>query len=300
MAGINQFPNCGENVAVTGVSCDANILTPAKPFVTKLDFEYATYAAATDEDTHKSGITAENVFPFPEIEEFADNSEEDTSNTSTISGVKRLVRRGKTVHQYSYVFNPDLNNRLQTFNNRTMRYYYADVANNMIATSPDGTVVKGFEVLISVKKWMSSTGDNLSYSIVEFTYLNNDERELNVAAFPATFNLRALEGAIPATLTISSTTPPTATDIVVTVTDDNGNPITGLDENYVRYIEADGVTEEVIATFVATSTPGEYTASATAFTTGGTLNLYDQTNSVNVITLGTMFYKGNGTLVTIA
>jgi len=296
----NEFKNCGQNTAVTGVSCDADIAAPARPFVTKKDFQYNTFDKANTEADHVDAITSEDVFPFPLIEEFADNSEEDTSYTSPINSVKRLVRYGKTVHQYSFIFNPSLHARFQSFNNNTMRYYYTDLKNNLIGTSPDDVVFKGFECLISVKKWGDSTGDNPAFSMVEFTILSNTERELEIAAFPASFDAKGLEGVIPAKLKASLTTPPTATDIVATVTDDSGNPITGLTDNEFRYLQADGVTEEVISGVVESSiTPGEYTISATAFVTLGTLNLYDQTDNKDVITVGSLYYKGTAIIITI-
>lgn len=296
----NEFNNCGQNTAVTGVSCDADIAAPARPFVTKSSFQYDTFDKANSEADQIAAITAENVFPFPLIEEFADNSEEDTSYTSPINSIKRLVRYGKTVHQYSFVFNPSLHRRLQSFNNNTMRYYYADLKNNIIGTSPDDVVFKGFECLISVKKWVDSTGDNLAFSIVEFTMLSNAERELQVAAFPASFDAKGLEGVIPSKLTIPSTSLPTATTIVVNVGDDNGNPITGLTDNEFRFLQADGITEEVISGVVESATiPGQYTISATAFVTLGTLNLYDQTETQDVITVGTLYYKGTAITITI-
>ncbi|WBC28465.1 hypothetical protein RPMD05_79 [Rhodobacteraceae phage LS06-2018-MD05] len=300
MAGFNQFPNCGNNTNVTGVSCDADIGAPSKPFVTKIDFEYATYASATTEADHITAIKAENEFPFPFIKEFDNNSEEDTKYTSPIDSVQITTRRGKTVHQFKFVFNPDLNNRLQAFNNAIMRYYYVDVNNNFVGTSDDGTVFKGFKSLISVKQWMDSDGSNPAFTVVEFSMLDSYEREEQVAAFPATFNAKGLDGAIPATLTVSTTTLPTATDIVVSVADYNGNAITGLTDNEFRYMEADGITEEVISGVVeSTETSGEYTISASAFTTLGNINLYDQTNSVDVITVGSFYYKGTAATVTI-
>ena len=65
-------------------------------------------------------------------------------------------------------------------------------------------------------------------------------------------------------------------------------------------MEADGITEETITTVTESTTiPGQYTLAATAFTTLGYLNIYDQTLTNTVLTLGTYYYQGTAILITI-
>jgi hypothetical protein len=289
----NQFNNCGSSTDITGVLCTPNIAAPVKPFLTKKDFEYSTEEDANTLATVTTEVADLNVFPLPKIEEFSDNSEEDTKYTSPINSVQTTIKKGKTIHNYMFKFDPSLNSRLQSFDGTTMRYYYSDNNDNIIGTSPDGVVFKGFEVLVNVDKWKDSDGSTPAFISVTITIISNLEREKNVAVFEADYDVQSVNGVNPATLTEKGVS--TATTVVVNViSSDNGVPISGLVvANFIFLQDSDG-TEETISTAVESLTvPGEYTLSATAFETG-TVNLRD------TVTIGSELYKGTAIAITIA
>ena len=289
---INQFNNCGDGAAITGIACNPDIGAPVKPFLTKTDFSYATVTAANTLATVVTGITDENVFPLPMVEEFANNSEADTKYTSPINSVQRTVRRGKTVHEYKFIFNPSLHRRLQSFDGTTMRFYYGDTNDNLIFTSPDDTVVKGFEVYVNVDKWMDSDGSTPAFTPVTLTFTNNDEREAEVAVIEASYNVKALNGVQPATVTVVGTPTATATTVLITSTD-TGVGISGLlPADFIFLQDSDGAEETISSAPESSTIPGQYALAGAAFETG-TVNVR------NVVTIGTAYYKGTAAPVTI-
>lgn len=293
----NAFDNCGTPTAATGVKCIPDIGAPAKPFLTTVDFEIDTIANAKLMATHTAGIAAQTVFPLPMIDELSDNSEDDERYTAPITKLQRKISKGKTIHQYMFPFDPSLHSRLQAFDGSTMRYYYADMNNNLTGTTPDGTIFKGFEVTVDLGKWtVSDGGGTPSHTPIIITYINNDERESDVAIVKIDFNIKGLNGVIPANLTVSGT--PTATEIIVDVAVGN-SALTGLTlPAEFLFLEADGETQETVTGVTeSTSIPGRYTLTGAAFTTLGTLNL--GTPSDPIVTLGTAYYKGTAIIITI-
>jgi hypothetical protein len=288
----NQF-SCDASGAVTGWSnnCSVRIGALAKPFITEYDFEFATETAAKDPTQWASDIIAGNIYPLPLIEEMDNNSEGATLFTSSITGVQKVVKKGKTSETVRIEFDPCLHKRLQSFDGKKARLIWVDTNNNVIGTSADGVKFKGLAVeSFDLQNWTSSDGSNLSFTPFSYTYESNQERENEITTFEADFAIKSLNGVQPATLTEVSST---ATDIVVTVAGScDGVAITKLTTDDFIFVEADG-TEEVISGVVEdTLTPGKYTVSATAFVTGA-LHLYNQTDNVYVITVGSDYYKGS-------
>lgn len=291
----NAFDNCGTPTAATGVKCIPDIGAPAKPFLTTADFEIDTLANAQLMATHTAGIAAQTVFPLPLIDELSDNSEDDERYTAPITKLQRKISKGKTIHQYMFPFDPSLHSRLQAFDGATMRYYYADMNNNLTGTSPDGVIFKGFEVTVDLGKWtVSDGGGTPSHTPIIITYVNNDERESDIAIVPVEFNIKGLNGVLPANLSVVSAS---GTSIVVDVAVGN-SALTGLTETtQFLYLQADGETQEAVTVVAeSASIPGRYTLTGAAFVTGGTLNL--GTPSDPIVTLGTAYYKGTAETVT--
>lgn len=286
----NSFNKCGAANANTGVACTPDIGAPLKPFLTKEDFEYSTQTDADTLATVNAAIVAQNVFPLPEIDEFGDNSEEDTKYTSPINSVQRTTKKGKTVHQYSFVLNPSLNNRIQALDGTTMRYYYIDTNGHQIGTSPDEVKFKGFKVYVNVDKWKDSTGDNPAFAMITLTFINNIERDGELAVFEATYDPLDINGVLPAVVTSAGAAG--ATSIPITVTDkDTGLVITGLETaNFIFLQDSDGAEETITSS--PESPSGTYTLAGVAFETGK-VGLRD------VVTVAGKFYESNQLAVTI-
>lgn len=296
---VNAFDCGGNKTAATGVKCIPDIGAPAKAFLTVLDLEYATVDEANDIEKQNENVAALKAFPLPLIDEYSDNSEEDSRYTSPITKLQRKTSLGKTIHQYMLPFDPVLHANLQAFDGSNMRYYYADVNNNMTGTQPSGTTKwKGFEVRVDLGKWTTpADGDSVAHTPITITYVSNLEREKDIAIFPTDMNIKGVDGVFAANLEVVGT--PTATEIVVNVKCGN-TPITGLTlPTEFFFLEADGITEEVISGVAESATiPGQYTLTATAFTTLGTLTLGTASNPV--VTIGTAYYMSDAITITIA
>ncbi|MHA2364721.1 MAG: hypothetical protein ACXAC7_12265 [Candidatus Hodarchaeales archaeon] len=233
---------------------------------------------------------------MPQIDEINDNSEEDSLYTSSITKLQRKVSSGKTIHQYMFPYDPSLHSRLQAFDGKTMRYYYADTNSNVTGTSPDGVIFKGYEVVVRMEKYTIAADGTPAYTPITITYVSNIEREKQTVIVPSVDGIKALDGIFDANLTVVGT--PTAIELIVDVKCGN-TPLTGLTETtQFLYLQADGVTEEAITVVAESATiPGQYTLTAAAMATGGTINLGTAANPI--VTLGTAYYKGTAVVVTI-
>lgn len=294
MAEFNQF-TCTANGEITGISenCNKVIAPTAKLLLTTYDFEIASVTLANTKSTYTDGIEAETVFPLPLIEQTDNNSEEPVYFTSDITGKQTKVRESKQNHTHRIMFNPCLHKRLKNgFDGATMRVIEVDNNELLIGTSPDNTKFIGQEVLVSVDDWIPAAGDTPAFTPIRLNYNVNEERQREIATVESDFGALELNGVQPATLTEVGTS--NATTIVVDVkTSCDGVGVSGLLVADFIFLEADGTTEESISTAVEDSNiAGRYTLSATAFTTGGTVNLRD------VVNVGEAYYKGTAITIT--
>jgi hypothetical protein len=190
-------------------------------------------------------------------------------------------------------FNPSLHARLRAgVNGRSMRMYWVDSTKNVVGTSPDGVVFKGWKSgTLRVEKWQPSDGSNLSFTKIKFVAQSTVETEDQIAIFPVDWDIKELNGIIPASLTVVGT--PNATALVVDVAaSDSGTPIEGLLVGDFTFIEAAGTPETITVCEESATIPGRYTLTAAAFVTG-TINLD------GVVTLAGENYKGTAKAVTI-
>jgi len=289
----NQF-SCSSADVITGITpgCDIQIGAPEKLFFTNVDFQFDTETLAKTESQWGIDIAAQDILPSPLVEEFDDNSEDDTYYVSPITSLATFIREGKADFTFRFKYDPCLDKRLRGLNGQQKRLIWVDASNNVVGTSPDDTVFKGIiSGTLRVQKWKMSTGDNISFTEIRFAAESNYERSDQVAAYKADFNIKGLNGIQPATLTEVSSS---ATEIVVDVTTSCGGiAIEGLTDSDFVFYEGSTTTEEAITGAVESATiPGRYTLSGAAFVTG-TLNLRD------VVTLSGSYYKGTALAITI-
>lgn len=296
MANYNQF-FCSTNDLVSGSdpNCDVQIGAPEKLIFTPLDFSFATIALAQDIANWNTAIAAEEVFPLPLVEEYTNDSEDDTYYTSNVTSLQAFVREGKQAMTYMIKFNPSLHARLRSgMNGKAMRLITVDATNKVVGTSPDGVIFQGWKSgTLRVEKWRPSDGSNLSFTVIKFVAESTEETDDNVSVFQGDAGLKALNGIIPASLSVVGT--PTATEIVVGIaTADGGTPIEGITEetDFLVY-KADGVTTEAVTGVAESATiPAQYTLTGAAFETLGTVNLN------GVVSLANENYSGTAVVVT--
>ena len=293
----NQF-SCATNDVITGISagCDVQIGAIEKVIFAKESQEFATQTAAETEAEWGTAIAAKALLPLPLIEEFEDNSEDDVYYTSPITSLETFIREGKANFTFKYKFDPCLHKRLRGFNGQRLRMYMIDGSNNVLGTSPDDTVFKGFvSGTLRVQKWTPSTGDNLSFTVVKFVIESGVEYNDQIAVISVDWNIKDLNGVQPATLTVIGT--PSAESIVVDVAEScSGVAIEGITEvTDFEVLEADGTTEEPVTVVAESATvPGRYTLTGVAFESGGTVNLD------GVITLTGDYYQGTAADLTFS
>lgn len=287
---------CDSNGVITGISpnCEVIIGAPEKIFLTKEGFSFASEADAKNETKWNDAIEAEDILPLPLIEEFTDNSEDDTYYVSPITNIATFIREGKTDFTFMFKFDPCLYKRLRGLNGKRMRLMYADSGNNVIASSPDGVKFQGVvSATLRVQKWISSTGDNLSFIPVRFVVESSTERNDQIAAFNVSWNIKGLNGIQPASLTVVSAS---ATSIVVDVAQScDGVAIEGITTPAeFSLIKASDSSAQTITTVTESGTiPGRYTLAGTGLVTGSV-------NIAGVLSLAGSFYKGTAATVTIA
>ena len=291
----NQF-TCDSSGAITGwgENCSPDISAYAKVFLTDYDFTFTTQTLANTLSQWQSDISDKNIYPLPMVSEMDNNSEGATKYTSPITGAQIVTRKGKQAETYRMVFDPCLNNRLQAFDGKKCRMILVDNNDNVIGTTPDGTIFKGFAIeRFDMENWITSDGTNPAFIQFSVSYEYNSEREAELATFKAGFNIKSLNGIIPASLTEVGTSNAT-TVIVDVVTACDGVGISGLEVgDFIFLQDSDGLEETINTATESTTIPGRYTLAATAFETG-TVNLRD------VVNVGSSYYQGTAIAITIA
>jgi hypothetical protein len=296
MADYNRFELSDANLT-TGISprADVQIGAAEKIFLTDEAFEFDTISSAQTLADWVSAITAKTLFPLPLVEEFSNESEEDTYYTSPITSLRTFVREGKHGFKYMIKFNPALHARLRAgINGKTMRLIQVDAVNNVIGTK-DVLKFKGWSSgTLRVEKWKPSDGSNLSFTIITFMSESAFETNENIATFKVDWNIKGLNGVQQAAIEVVGT--PTATEIIVDVlNNEDGSAIEGLTlpAEFELLKASDSSAQTISSVTESTTIPGRYTLAGTALVTG-TINLAD------VVTVGSEYYEGIAATVTIA
>lgn len=296
MANYNQF-SCSEADLTTGVApkCDVNIGATEKLIFTTEDFEVDTIVDAKLEATWLAGVAAQTVFPLPLVEESSNESEDDTYYTSPITSLKTFIREGKPGFKYMIKFEPNLHARLRAgMNGKRMRLVQVDSTNNVIGTTPDGVVFKGWvSGTLRVEKWMQSDGSNLSFTVITFVAESALESNDQIAVFQVNWNIKGMNGIQPAALEVVSAS---ATEVVVDVMGAmDGAAIEGLTlpAEFVFTKTSDGTAQTISSVTESLTIPGRYTLAGTGLVSGP-LNLD------GVITLAGEYFKGTAVTVTIS
>ena len=294
MADYNRF-TCSETNLTTGTSprCDVQIGAAEKLFLATEAHEFETITEAMTESEWTADIIAKTLFPLPLVEEFSNESEEDTYYTSPVTSLRTFIREGKHGFKFMTKFIPDLHARLRSgVNGKTMRLIQVDAVNNVIGTK-DGVKFKGWKSgTLRVEKWQPSDGSNLAFTVITFMSESAFETNENIATFKVDWNIKGLNGVQRAALEVVGT--PSATEIVVDVlNNEDGSAIEGLTlPAEFELLKADGTTQTITTVTESSTIPGRYTLAGTALVTG-TLSLKD------VVTVGSEYYEGIAATVTI-
>lgn len=256
-------------------------------FLTTESFQFDTAADGGDETNWNAGTIAKTIWPVHNIKEVEDVSGDDMIYESSTQEKKQLFE-GKRGFIASFDMTLDQHKVLRTYAGKSLRIFWYDMNNNIIGTSPDGVVIKGFKISFSnVQKLAIPTADSPSFSKLEIQLADSSEFDDSghtivptegVAAdkwYP--YNIEAVSTVV--VTQVGTVTANVATfDVAYESSSDTGNdgdpitdsPISGLDVvTFTNFIFTEGGVVEAPASMTeVASIPGRYTATFAAFTSG--------------------------------
>ena len=259
---------------------------PVGLILTTKTFEFQTYVKFTTESEYTTAIKAKEMFPFPEIVEFDDNTEDAVYYTSPL-GVDKFLRDGK----YKFLFRTDVtlntNKEMQKFSNANLRVFIVDSEGMIWGYSDDGTTVRGFSVsTFKVENQKIPAADKPGFVGINITLANPREwNDFGVIMKP-NWILSDLNSLANVQMTVPSAT---ATSIVVSVgaptgeIDSDGSvkevQIAGLDLPDFKFLKAsDGSVQTPTA--IKDNKDGSYDFTFSA-AESGTVNLVDPSAQIN-------------------
>lgn len=174
------------------VGCDGQRGVPRKILVGSKAFSSVEYATPDSLQTailasiNLSNGDANKLFPFPEIEEVAINTEADTTGSLALGPIKRL-RKGRPAYSYSCDITWGQYQKLLAFDNKIMPVFSFDDANQMwgkrdvmlTANTPNTNPFKGELARITVSGSGFKDGANASagVAVISVSYLSVDDFE---------------------------------------------------------------------------------------------------------------------------
>jgi len=244
-----------------------------KLILTDMDFVFATQSAAETEVNWQNAIEAISgrIRPMPYVYENEDISEEATYQDFT-GGDSLKIRDGKYGEKMKVFVSVSDMKKLSTYRNKSFRAFEIDANGNILGTTPDDIVMKGFEVSeFEVEKMNRTIGDVNRLVPLYIKYRDPSEwttypaviKPLELDSSP--WDPRDLDGLTDVELTVNTAT---STNINVTATAHlKGVLLSGFDQ-VADWILTTGQT----ITVVTDNSDGTYDLTGVGLVSG-TLNL---------------------------
>lgn len=199
---------CGNVGANTGpIACDTRRGVPKVLMLGGASYDstdYATQAAfqaallaSINLATGDSG----KIYPFPEIQNVANNTEANTTGATGL-GFQFILREGKPAYTFGVIVGSNLEKQLRAFNNSIVPVFVFDSNGNVWGKlDADGNFV-GTQALIFVAGKPFSDGNSVDteYTNVSVSFLSASEFFDDAAFVKTTFNITNLEGLLDVTL----------------------------------------------------------------------------------------------------
>jgi hypothetical protein len=189
--------------------------------LTAPDFQFADQSTAEAQTSWQAGINEEKIFILPFIYENEDNSEEAVMQDFT-GGDSLQVRKGRYAERNRMHLSVSDMAKLASYKNKNWRMFKIDSNGYILGTTPDGTVMQGFELTtFDIEKMNNSAGD--VKRLVPIFYKEREPDEwtdrpvaLNVLGLSSNaWDPRDLDGLIDVELTVNTAA---STNINVTAT----------------------------------------------------------------------------------
>jgi hypothetical protein len=273
---------------------------PAGLYFSPLSYQIDTLAEAGDDANWITDIVAGSVTFIHGVQEVENLTEEDLVYTAT-SQKKTFMLPGLISLKFSVNASVDQHKALKTYNGKSGRMGFYDKANNILGTSPDGTIFKGYKMsYIRVSDLIIPTDATPAFTIIEVQFANNAElnetlhviRPYKGAAadnwYP--FDLPNLSQVL-VTQVGTIATNEVVFDVSVYApsdTDNAGDPVAagaieGLDVTTflnTRFTDGAGVILTPLTMVESTTIPGRYTATFTVIVAGSDVEILPTTDQV--------------------
>ncbi|WP_445453091.1 hypothetical protein [Flavobacterium sp. 25HG05S-40] len=232
------------------------------------DQEFATATSAKTLADWRTAEAAKEIIPLYEIEQLA---VADTEDTYYEARKKYKTKNGKKIRTFEVHLGVCSHRALASYNGKKMRIYEFTDAQEIKATTPDGTKVRGQLVTIEVGKMVDATDEKPQYTPVTVTYEDYKEFENGPVVLRPTWSHIELQGIFDVTLALSGT--PSATSIKFTASAGCAGEdlVTAFEDADVKLYNADGTLKT--HTFVAADANGVYELTGTGFANGMYINL---------------------------
>jgi hypothetical protein len=260
-------------------------------------FTFDTFADYQDQDVWNAAIAAGNIFPLENIEAVEDSSTEE-SVVDTDAGSKKKTRDGR----YGFIIDMDMtlaqNKVFQSYGTLNWTLFIVDDDDNLIAQTPDGTVVGGMTISYFNPMPMKPTLGSDDYSKTRLEIQLEYKREFNediCVALGSELDWSAIELQPVTTVTISNVSIAafviTASFNIVdtTIASLPTVPIRTLTPEDLIVIDEGGLVVTLTQPdIVETSTPGTWEITTSAMVSG----------TIQQVATATSFYESAQTAVT--
>jgi hypothetical protein len=266
---INQLAGIGE----TGDQSTPLTVTAGLLLVTP-GFQFDTVSDFGNIQKYKDAIIAGNMYPVKNI---LDDEPDDFADvvTKTATGSNIFQFEGKRGRKLKVQLPLELHKVLRTYSFKNWRVFRIDQNNNIIGTSPDGTVVKGIKLsYFRVGKQMQDSTSG-TYTPIEMQEGSINQVDKFGVYINPDWEASDLEGVLQVKL-VSGVIAANATVVTVNWVDNsaikasgvkNSVPVTGLVAANFKLINQTGAV--VVATVVESTTiQGQYTISNASLTSG--------------------------------
>lgn len=177
------FSLCSSIVANTGfIACDAAPGIPSKMFIWNGSYAISGYSesafqTALETASKKAKADPDKLFPFPVIQDIADNSEANTEGTLNL-GFKTIIKEGLPAYTFKVFAGQTLAAALRKFNNQTVRILILD-RNNKVWGAKSGANYVGMQVRLFTTGLKFADGQNVTEGVVDVTVSFLDATEVN-------------------------------------------------------------------------------------------------------------------------
>lgn len=169
----------GGNVGI--IDCDASRGITKHIAISGGSFSAQDYAspealsAAISAKAKLSRSAAQKLFPLPQVQEIADNSEANKEGSLGL-GFKDVLVEGKPAFSYKVFANSSLSKALRKWNKQIVKVFIID-ENNKIWGRMDGTNFVGIEAKVFVSGLKEATGGNVEEGVVSVMLMYVDEKQ---------------------------------------------------------------------------------------------------------------------------